>query len=978
MRTSELGYPVLSSTLHEKVFGGEKMAPMDTSARRKAERLLKQFEISVPVDHPDNLYDGPLPLPSLKGYSLHEHFERIATEQVGVYKEHGDNLSKCKLPQLPPPSEFVYQPGWTRYEWLEEEGKFLRESVPFPTEEAFTFDTETFVKAGAFPIIGTALSERATYIWLASELIDPTLPEEQWDQRDLIPIGENRFVAGHNISYDRVRSREGYSLDRIKPENFYFDTLSAHIGVSGLASGQRWLYLLAAKDPDNLTEEEKRKLRYAPKWLDEGSTNSLVQCYNFHVYEVRKYFGDETVRPLNQGDKKVRDIFVDATHISQITAALEKAVEYAVRDAFYTAELFQALWPKYLDSTPSMVGLCGHYHLNGSVVPLVDDWAEWIRNTEKVFHEHSQEMTELCRKLVWKTYEEWKGIFESEEDPEEGLRQATAWVKLDPWVSQLNWEIESRKGKYAWIPTWMRPFIKDPEQHIGVKSQLAHLLLRLKYEGSHMVLTKEDGWCYYDENHKLTKIPHPKGNGDNCGGVLSKDFVQDMETGRLSSDLPEAKRALDISNSISYWTSVRKRVMDRIFLDVKNPYGTDTLVTLPEILCHGTVTRRTVESLMATMCSTKVWRIGTELKTRVQAPEGWKIVSADYDGQELQIASIYSDKWEGGFVGCSPMGYNVLSGSKENGTDPHTALARAILPELYKGLVWDRKLGVCYKFETEPMTTPGCVKLSNYWLCPIDDKKDKLLKKARDLSKIVGFATLYGGSVRALSTPIRRTFPEKKEREVKEFALKALSSKKGVLSNGTYEGGSDSGAFNLMEQISMKTKVPQLPCLGTKISTAMRPAAVGNDFKTGRTNWTIQASGAEILSITLTAVAWLAEEFKIPYRFIISIHDELHFMTPERYAEQFAVVFQIAHLYTWAYFHSSVSIPELPLSRAFFSSVAIDYRLRKSPKECTVTPSNLRGSEEPNGVEYSMSELSEIGAIDKLKIRYDAIQKSLI
>jgi DNA polymerase gamma 1 len=72
---------------------------------------------------------------------------------------------------------------------------------------------------------------------------------------------------------------------------------------------------------------------------------------------------------------------------------------------------------------------------------------------------------------------------------------------------------------------------------------------------------------------------------------------------------------------------------------------------------------------MLTMCSTKNWRIGTELKTRVTAPDGWKIVGADFDGQELQIASIYSDKWEGGYVGCSPFGFNVLSGSKENGTD---------------------------------------------------------------------------------------------------------------------------------------------------------------------------------------------------------------------------------------------------------------------------------------------------------------------
>jgi DNA polymerase gamma 1 len=128
----------------------------------------------------------------------------------------------------------------------------------------------------------------------------------------------------------------------------------------------------------------------------------------------------------------------------------------------------------------------------------------------------------------------------------------------------------------------------------------------------------------------------------------------------------------------------------------------------------------------------------------------------------------------------------------------------------------------------------------------------------------------------------------------------------------------------------------------------------------------------------LTAVHWLAEEYKIPCRFVLSIHDEIWFQTPEKYAEQFAVLFQIAHMYTWSLFHSSLDMSELPLSRAYFSSVAIDDRLRKSPREKTVTPSNLKGENEPPGAEYTMQELSEIGAIQKLTTRYNAIQKGTI
>lgn len=916
MKLSELGYPVLSDELHKKIFGGEERPQMNRLHRQKAEHLLKQFGVTVPVEFPSGLYDGPLPLPELKGSNLKAHFEEIANQQVGHFKKWANSFAKAKLPKLPPPEEFVLEPGWVKYEWVD--GEWSKEKVDAPEENAFTFDTETFVKGGNFPIIGTALSEKAAYVWMAAELIDPTLPQDLWDQYSLIPIGTERFVVGHNISFDRVRSQGGYSLENTKPENFFFDTLSAHIGVSGLASGQRWLYVLAGKDPEELTDQEKAKLRYAPAWLDKGATNSLVQCYNFHVYEVRKFFGDESAKPLGVGDKKARNIFVVAENLSEIRQVLVESLDYALKDAFYTAELFQALWPKYLDATPSMVALAGHYHLNGSVIPLAPDWNEWIERVEKVFHSYNREMSDLCHELRHQVYEEWLAFDDVEE--------RDSWVRRDPWLSQLDWEVKSQRGKYGGIPNWMRKYHNDPTENIGVRSQLSHILLKLEWEGSPIILTKNKGCCFRDEDGKLQKIPHPKGTGENVGGVLTKEFVEDMQVGRLSSSLPQAQRALEIANSTSYWTSVRKRVMDRIFQKVKNPHGEDAFITLPDILAHGTVTRRTVEPLMLTMCSTKNYRIGTELKTRITAPDGWKIVGADFDGQELQVASIYSDKWEGGHVGCSPFGFNVLSGSKENGTDPHSALAK---------------------------------------IAGVD----------RDTAKALGFAILYGAGLRTLQNYIRRRYPQKSATEVRGFATRALEGKKGLKRNGLYESGSDSGCFNLMEEISMKMRVPQLPCLGTKISTAMRPAAVGDDFHTARINWAIQASGSEILSVMLVATQWLATEFKIPARFIISIHDEIHYMCPERYAEQFAVLFQIAHMFTWSLFQSNCGIPDLPLSRAFFSAVAIDDRLRKSPFEKTVSPSNPHGDREPDGAEYSMRELSEIGAVQKLTTRYNAIKR---
>lgn len=971
MNLSELGYPVVSEEIHRKIFGSEVPKRMDREDGDRIKRLLGRFGIKVPVDYPGNLYNGPLPLPDLKGDCLKDHFESVAAKQVGGYKRAADEFSRATLPKIPTIGDFVKEPGWTRYEWFPDgdgKGYFKTEKVPYPLEEAFTFDTETFVNKGAYPILGTAVSAKAAYLWIASELLDLSIPEDKWDEYNLIPVGKGKFIAGHNISYDRIRTQEAYDLSNVEPESFFFDTLSAHVGVSGLASEQRWLYTLSTKDFDSLTEKEQNIIRVGPKWLDSGTTNSLVSCYNFHVCSES---GDH--KTLDIGDKAIRDIFVKANYLCEINSGdtfFMKILDYAMKDAYYTAELFKSIWPKYLERTPSMVALCGHYHLNGSIVPLVDNWEDWKKAAEEVYEEYNNEMDSICRRLMDDTLREWREVTKGCKDSEETALTTRIWARKDPWVNQLDWTIERTKGKYANIPNWLLPYIKEPDKKVGVKSRLSHLLLKLKYEGTPMKFIWGKGWCYTDGNGVVRKIPHPKGTGENVGGVITRDFVQDMEVGRLSSDLPEAKRALEISNGTSYWTSVRSRVLGRITKLASNPYGKDSLVTMPEILCHGTVTRRTVESLFLTMCSTKSWRIGTELKTRVSAPEGWKIVGADFDGQEMQIASIYSDHYEGKFVGCSPFGYNVLSGSKESGTDPHTALARAIMPELYKGLVWDRNLGVC---ERGDLTGD---------LTPIGKDRSKELSKARDLAKVVGFTVLYGGGANAIEAYIKKVYPEKSSEEVSKFAKLAIEKKKGQLIRHTYqesyENGSDSGCFNYMERIAIRSKTPTLPCLGTKISTALTPEVVGKSYKTGRINWTIQSSGAEILSIILTSVHWLAREYKIPCRFILSIHDEVWFMTPEKYAEQFAVLFQIAHMYTWSLFHSQVGIPELPLSRAYFSSVAIDNRVRKSPKESTVSPSNPGGGSEPNGVEYSMTELESIGAIKKLSTRFKAIKSNLI
>ena len=950
MNLNEVGFPILSDELHEKLFGNM-TRPQPTE--RKVDRSIRMFKrsgIETPVDYPENVYTGDLPMPKLKADNVIDHFEIIAKEQLGDYPELAEEFAQAKLLPVPPREVIKYDVGWTRYELCDGEWTVTNEA---PKERAFTYDTETFVHGGNYPIIATCLSAKAYYLWLAKELLDPTIPESDWDQYNLVPLAENCFVAGHNISFDRVRCANAYTLETNKPENFYFDTLSAHIAVAGLASGQRWLYMLTNKDPDLLSEEEKRKLRYRPRWVDEGSTNSLVATYNFHVYESRKFF-DEEAAPLDAGSKAVRNIFVDATSLHQINAMLEDAVDYALKDAFYTAELFQALWFKYRECSPTMVHLAGHYFLNGSRVPVTDNWHGWIKQVDEAYHKAIEEVQLIAKELSTDLYQTWKSLYDKDVD------NAKKWVSEDPWRKQMDWDVKTVKGKYAHCPNWYRPFKKDPDHRVTTKSKLLHFLLRLTWMDKPLQWVDGDAWCFENSVGNYQKIPHPKGTTDNVGGLITKEFVKDAEVGRLNSDNPKAKRILEIANMTSYWTGVRSRVHERIIARVKNPYGKEALLMAPNILVHGTVTRRTVENLLVVMCSTKNWRIGTELKSRFKSPDGWKIVMADFDGQEMSIASIYADMWEGNFVGASPLSYTVLSGSKENGTDSHTALSRNIFKKEYEGVTWNH--GKMFK-DGKPVTK----------------EHKSLLGTCRDVTKGVNFALLYGAGVKTTANTIQKAFPERPSSELRKFAQQALASKKGIRNNeGYFEGGSDSGAFNIMVKVGLKSKVPTLPALGTKISNALRPAVVGDDFTTGRTNFCIQSAGAEMLAITLVSSYWLADEFKIPAQFAVSIHDELSWFVPDKYAKSFAGVFQIGHALAWARFQAGCGINDLPLSRAFFSGVAIDNRIRKSPYEDTTTPSNPEGKNEPSGEEYTINDLANDGTLKKLQTRLNLIQQGMI
>ena len=718
-RTNPLGYKLVPEKIRQSLFGSN-TAPDSTQPERLQYALdrLSTMGFELPPDDGDGFFPEGFELPPLKGNSLFEHVEKAAEEQLGDVLVWIEELLKAKVPDCPGLLDLRLEEGWFLYA---HDGTISK--VEQPEENAYIFDTETFVKGGSFPIIGTAVGLKGVYVWLAREFVDPTTPVEDWQQFDMIPVGRNKLICGHNVAYDRIRTQEAYTLDS-HLENYWLDTLSMHIATCGLAANQRWLYILGNKEPELLTPEERKKLRYKPKWLKAGATNSLVATYNFHVYESRKWEGAEA-KEMQQAEKKIRDVFVKAETMSDFYHIRPELIQYAIKDSIYTLELFQYLYPRYRDSTPSNTALMGHFYLGGSRVPLSNNWEEWLEGTENKYQELVSEVNTICRNILDKEVEEWKANLKKDLpkgcDSTRKLRtylrlepefpNIKKWYKDNPWRKQFDWtpklignskKFPEWKGKI--LPLWCHKIIMDESIDVGVKSRTAHLLLRLTWQGSPLRHSKENGWIYYDQElGRMEKVPHPKRPGENVGGVLTKDFLKHADAGILDSKLPEAKRVLDISNAISYWTSVRKRVFDRIVKKVDTPEGTTCNLTVPSILPHGTLTRRVVEPLFATMCGTKSFRVGTELKTRIEAPKGYKIVGGDYDGQEMRMAQTYADVFESGLIGGSPLGYQILSGSKKMATDSHSYIARSSFPEYYEDIIFHPELGACEEVNLEEL-----------------------------------------------------------------------------------------------------------------------------------------------------------------------------------------------------------------------------------------------------------------------------------
>ncbi|XP_071040732.1 DNA polymerase subunit gamma-1 isoform X2 [Parasteatoda tepidariorum] len=430
------------------------------------------------------------------------------------------------------------------------------------------------------------------------------------------------------------------------------------------------------------------------------------------------------------------------------------------------------------------------------------------------------------------------------------------------------------------------------------------------------------------------KLPHKDGPQKRVGNPLSKDFLTKVEDLTLKTwGKGQANRALLLSKMLSYWKNAHARIMSQMVVwlnmdelpeNVKNAKAFDEAdsygAILPRLIPAGTVTRRAVEPTWLTASNAYEDRVGSELKSMIQAPPGYHFVGADVDSQELWLAAIFGDSQFIKLHGCTAFGWMTLQGKKSAGTDMHSKTATSV--------------GI-----------------------------------TRDQAKILNYARIYGAgksfAQRLLMQFNHRLTPEEAKRKVKKIYSETKGTQKYIAAPDEVEenqyvftpgsqrriwvGGSESDMFNKLEEIALSKK-PKTPALECRISRALEPKAVDKNFMTSRINWVVQSSAVDFLHLMLVCMKWLFKEFEIEGRYSICIHDEVRYLVKSEDRYRAALALQITNLLTRCFFTAKLEMNDLPQSVAFFSSVDVDTVLRKEVNMDSKTPSNPHGLEKGYGI----------------------------
>ncbi|KAG0322260.1 DNA-directed DNA polymerase gamma mip1 [Dissophora globulifera] len=893
------------------------------------------------------------PVPELRGQNIEDHFYNIGVHDSATYKEMAVSFAQSQSPIDAPPKEWLMRAGWTRYG---KDGSVSQ--VEYPKERMLTFDVETVPSLSKYSVMACAVSSEAWYGWVSPWLITPFSKDGQQNDQHLISFGpsrnrkgEERILVGHNVGYDRARILEEYSMELNGIR--YLDTMSLHIAASGLCTQQRPNWLKYSKAIENADQTYVHQFKETTgKYFDVSSVNSLLQVSKFHCgikmdkapknilleaqnlsmiqehfQELMSYCGQDVTATHAVYQKTLPKFLETCPHPVSFAGILQMGSSFLTVNEGWTAYVARCnkMYEEMAENVESkLLSLANAAVENFEKDPQFYETDPWLSQLDwtlperryregKMRADGSDWLVEpkwICRAKILPDKPAWyRGLWDSENSR---IKLSTR-QRVAPLLLKLQWR--GYPLVHSTLHGWTFRVPKDDQEF---ETKVTELTFPLEHEAGHQPTIQPDTYRYY-------QIPHSSGEGVNVGNPLAKSYVSYFEDHVLSSYSPEgaslednntqlAKQALDMNAQCAYWVSARERIEDQFVVWDKGESnasghmgmpdrgeGGSNGIILPQIITMGTVTRRAVEKTWMTASNAKKNRIGSELKSKVEAPAGYKIVGADVDSEELWISSLMGDA-QFKMHGATALGWMTLQGTKSAGTDLHSKTA-------------------------------------------------KILGISRDQAKIFNYGRIYGAGVTFAARLMQQFNSAIDATEAKQRATNLYTATKGlkqskaadyelVTDRPFWHGGTESYMFNGLERTATADD-PRTPALGCGITDALKPKHTENQFMTSRVNWVVQSSGVDYLHMLLVSMNYLIKKYDIKARFMLCVHDEVRYMVKEEDSARATLALQISNLWTRAMFSYKLGIHDLPQSVAFFSSVDIDHVFRKEVNMDCITPTQL-------------------------------------
>lgn len=865
------------------------------------------------------------PVPSLRGLTIEDHFYNIGKLESERYQELATTFAQS--PVHSPPETWILQEGWTRYG---KDGSVTR--VEYPKEKMFTFDVETVPSLSKYPVMACAISPEAWYGWVSPWLVNPLTKDGRQNDCHLLSFGpsrnrkgDERILVGHNVGYDRARVLEEYCLEQNGMR--YLDTMSLHIAASGLCTQQRpsWLkYSKAVENSDSAYVDAFKDT--TGKYFDVSAVNSLLQVAKFHCginmdkaprnllveatdigliqenfQELMTYCGQDVVATHAVYQQTFPKYLETCPHPVSFSGMLQMGSSFLTVNEGWTAYVARCnkMYKEMAENVESKLMLLAQNALDSFAkdpqyyqndpwlsqldwsMPKTRERAGKLRVDGKGYVK-GQEAKVICQTKILPDKPQWyRGLWSNEEK----RIKLTTRQRVAPLLLKLQWQ------KFPLVHSKLHGWTFRVPREDVYTTKLAELTFSAEGEAGFQDGINITDFRYY-------RLPHKDGEGANVGNPLAKGYISYFEDNVLNSFAGEgggsiedgsgqlARQALDMNAQCAYWVSARERIEDQFVVWDKGADGLGDKMKLPEregegkingiilpqIITMGTVTRRAVEKTWMTASNAKKNRIGSELKSNVEAPAGYKIVGADVDSEELWISSLMGDA-QFRMHGATALGWMTLQGTKAAGTDLHSKTANI--------------LGI-----------------------------------SRDQAKIFNYGRIYGAGVKFAARLMQQFNTAIDATEAKQRATNLYTATKGLkqLKAPEYElvhdrpfwhGGSESYMFNSLERTATADD-PRTPALGCGITDALKPKHTESQFMTSRVNWVVQSSGVDYLHMLLVSMNYLIKKYDIKARFMLCVHDEVRYMVKEEDSARATLALQVSNLWTRAMFSYKLGIHDLP------------------------------------------------------------------